>query len=218
MHYLAFFFLWMSSLSNWPVTCHICSKTWLATISVLFCITCYIIHTINSMQYIRKQEGPSLESSSYLNVSLRYPGSWKPSSLGLQSPRSSVRLSRIITGSSWKTKVPTEPGSMDTRLGRMPCGLWITMQRSALLEPRRRCMSSCQLSLRRRPSPRCWPTSTWWAKSWDEEQRERSDLASESQIYIWWPSRSSARRTVAPSVALCLVRKRKSGTICIYSF
>merc|ERR1719188_862875 len=29
-----------------------------------------------------KQDGPSLESSSYLNVSLRYPGPWDPGTLG----------------------------------------------------------------------------------------------------------------------------------------
>ena len=35
------------------------------------------------LEYNTEQDGPSLESSSYLNVSLRYLGPWDPGTLGL---------------------------------------------------------------------------------------------------------------------------------------
>ena len=38
--------------------------------------------TNNYTKKIIKQDGPSLESSSYLNVSLRYLGPWDPGTLG----------------------------------------------------------------------------------------------------------------------------------------
>ena len=34
------------------------------------------------LEYNTEQDGPSLESSSYLNVSLRYPGPWDPGTFG----------------------------------------------------------------------------------------------------------------------------------------
>ena len=39
-----------------------------------------------SMKIELQQDGPSLESSSYLNVSLRYPGPWDPGTLGPWDP------------------------------------------------------------------------------------------------------------------------------------
>ena len=43
----------------------------------------YLINTeLQNSRLRRKQDGPSLESSSYLNVSLRYPGPWDPGTLG----------------------------------------------------------------------------------------------------------------------------------------
>ena len=60
-------------------------SVFLVPILTILELTFYLLYQckVSNSIYNIKQDGPSLESSSYLNVSLRYLGPWDPWTLGL---------------------------------------------------------------------------------------------------------------------------------------